>query len=178
MGLLILISLGLINIEKIESNNFKSFRHDIIVRYYCHKNKVEYKLVKSIIKYESENKQYAKNNEYKQLKDLYWVKKAICDNGLNKNDKHIYCAYGKMQVLYLSCVALGYKGKPSGLYNETVNIKYGTMILKQKYEKYHRTKDRICAYNSGSVRCINGIYINQKYVAKVYRHYKSIGGKA
>jgi soluble lytic murein transglycosylase-like protein len=75
---------------------------------------------------------------------------------------------GLMQLLLRTARFMGYKGSPSGLYDPSTNIYYGTKYLRYLYNKYHNWLDVIAAYNAGKPRGEgNGCYYNQRYVNKV-----------
>lgn len=92
-------------------------------------------------------------------------------------------SYGLMQILYKTATGLGYKGSPEGLYDPYTNIKYGSLFLKNLFNKYKNIYDVIASYNMGFPRKANQTtdiirkiygdpkpdwtYANQPYVDRV-----------
>jgi len=61
-------------------------------------------------------------------------------------------SYGLIQILYATAKNLGFKGKPTDLYNPQVNIEYGTKFLKVLLNQYKNLEDVIASYNMGYPR--------------------------
>lgn len=74
-------------------------------------------------------------------------------------------SWGYMQIMGAVARELGFEGHITELLDVQVNLKFGTLKLKQLVWKYGNILDAIAAYNAGSVRKTpGGHYENQKHV--------------
>jgi len=79
---------------------------------------------------------------------------------------------GLMQILPSTAQDLGIDN-PNLLFDPVVNIRTGANYLRYQLKRYGgNIKDAIAAYNAGSARKYNGVYVNQDYVNKVLNAYK------
>lgn len=83
-------------------------------------------------------------------------------------------SWGLMQVMLAT--AKETLGNPNltitELINPTTNIEAGTKYLAQQLKRYNgNMMDAIAAYNAGSARKKDGVYVNNDYVQKVYGNY-------
>jgi soluble lytic murein transglycosylase-like protein len=78
---------------------------------------------------------------------------------------------GLMQVLPSTAQDLGVSDS-SLLFDPIINIKTGVSYLKYQLDRYGNITDAVAAYNAGSARKYNGVYVNQSYVDKVMDVYR------
>ena len=85
-------------------------------------------------------------------------------------------SWGLMQVLGAVARERGLRSKYlSALTEPMIGIRFGCAHLAWfRDKKGYSGDDMIAAYNAGSPRKKNGIYVNQGYVDKVNRHFREI----
>lgn len=80
---------------------------------------------------------------------------------------------GLGQILGKTAIAYGFKGPLASLYNPEINLDWTGLILGKLRQRYGLS-DAIAAYNAGTPRKTRqNRYINQNYVDKVLRYYRS-----
>lgn len=77
------------------------------------------------------------------------------------------CSIGLMQTMGAVARELGFRQNLLQLTVPQVSINLGTKKLKFLSQKYNTIDDVLAAYNAGSPRKKDGIYVNQDYVDKV-----------
>lgn len=81
---------------------------------------------------------------------------------------------GLMQIMYaIALDEYGFRGPPTQLCDPAIGIDYGCRHLRKFIDRYGSANesDYISAYNQGSARKTEGgMYWNQSYVDKVYKH--------
>jgi soluble lytic murein transglycosylase-like protein len=149
------------------------------IEYWAEERNIDPNLIRAIIKSESGDKSRAFRVDYKVLKNQTWYKNTLSDS--EKNQKICYASYGLMQVLYGIAKHDGYKGLPEGLFNMNMNIKYGTLILRNNLIRYKGdVKKSLAAYNGGHGAILRkrktGRYPSrvEKYVKEVYGCYQEL----
>lgn len=75
-------------------------------------------------------------------------------------------SFGLAQVMLSVGRELGYDGPASQFILPEHSLKYGILKFRQLLGKYNYTMDAIAAYNAGSPRKKDGLYVNQQYVDK------------
>lgn len=87
-------------------------------------------------------------------------------------------SFGLMQIMYaIALDEYDFRGSPTMLCEPSVGIDYGCRHLRKFIDRYGASNesDYISAYNQGSARKTEGgMYWNQKYVDKVYKHLREI----
>lgn len=78
-------------------------------------------------------------------------------------------SWGLMQVMGGLARELGFAGAFHELWTPEIGLKYGMLYLRKLYAKHGNWPDTIAAYNAGSVRRVDGKYVNQAYVDAVLR---------
>jgi soluble lytic murein transglycosylase-like protein len=81
---------------------------------------------------------------------------------------------GVMQVMGALARELGFRGHLTGLCYPEIGARYGVMQLEKLWLRYNNIEDVIAAYNAGSPRKSNGVYVNQNYVDKVMADYRKL----
>lgn len=132
-------------------------------------------LIRAIISVESGRDNYAIRYEpyYQWLyQPEYYAKKHYIT--VSTETMAQKTSWGPMQVMGAVARELGFDGRfLSELTDPDVGIKYGTMHLKNQYNRYNDWTDAIAAYNAGSARKKDdGKYVNQIYVDKVLKNWR------
>lgn len=87
-------------------------------------------------------------------------------------------SWGLMQVMGSVTRELGYKDLLTKLVEPELSIQYGCKKIKQLQQKYTLEADVVSAYNAGSIiKNTSGVYLNERYVDKVYsrlREFRSL----
>lgn len=125
---------------------------------------------------------YAKKISFRDPKLVLAIAKV--ESSLNPKAKAIgqgRAHYGLLQISYETAKFVGFKGKPHELYDWRTNIRYSTNYLNYLSGRYSEQRHVIAAYNSGSVfycrkKCKPGKLVNEEYVTRVLKHYRSIEG--
>lgn len=78
---------------------------------------------------------------------------------------------GLMQILHDTAKWLGFSGRPTELFNPTINIDLGTKYLAYQFGRYKNWYDAVAAYNAGSARKNEfGEYVNSRGETNVQDH--------
>ncbi|MFC1735128.1 transglycosylase SLT domain-containing protein [Candidatus Hydrogenedentota bacterium] len=93
--------------------------------------------------------------------------KRIEDEGWSVES--VASSYGLMQLMFPTAWALGYRGGPEGLKQAETSLVYGCMLFAGLFDRYGDVRSALAAYNGGSARKVDGIFVNQGYVDKVMR---------
>lgn len=90
--------------------------------------------------------------------------------GIERTDeeKHQATSWGLMQVMGAVARDLGFTDHMEMLLVPELGVFYGCKKLKKLFERYHTEEDVVSAYNQGNNRMANGMYVNQRYVDKIY----------
>ena len=81
------------------------------------------------------------------------------------------CSWGLGQLMGFVLRELGYKACLTNAIDPDVNLDYMGLKLKELFRRYTKEEEVISAYNAGSVRMNNGMYVNHKnYVDPIYRN--------
>lgn len=80
-------------------------------------------------------------------------------------------SWGLCQVMGGVCRELGYHGMLTNVLQPDVSVQMGCLKIKELMVRYGGEAESqiISAYNAGSARKLNGLYVNQKYVDKVHQ---------
>jgi soluble lytic murein transglycosylase-like protein len=143
----------------------------------CQKYKLNFNLIKAMIKVESNYNPFAIRIE-PHLKKAKWYNGAL--KGLKEIVDWHYCSFGLMQVMYANTIIR--VKDPFSLFDPKIGISEGCRILKWQLKRYKgNIEHAIAAYNQGNNRFYdinkNGIkdknekYKNQNYVDKVLKYY-------
>lgn len=98
-------------------------------------------------------------------------------NGISQATEEIHqkTSWGLMQVMGGLARDLRFSGPIVEMCIEPkTGLDLGCKYLKQQLERYGTYEKAVAAYNAGSVRMNNGMYVNQKYVDKVFGFYREI----
>ncbi len=108
---------------------------------------------------------------------LYNNPQFYCDHlGISKQEEEVSQAtsWGLMQVMGAVARDLGYTEDLKMLLVPEVGIFYGCKKLKQLMQRYGSEEAVVSAYNQGNARMANGMYMNQRYVDKVYAYLRQL----
>lgn len=83
-------------------------------------------------------------------------------------------SYGLCQLMGANARWLGYDKPLMTLFDPATNIKMGVKFFAQRCNQYSSIQDKISAYNAGTPRKKEGVYINQPYVDRVYGFYSDL----
>lgn len=83
-------------------------------------------------------------------------------------------SWGLMQVMGAVAREYGHTGPFTDLWEPTVGLKYGMLLLHRLWQKYQNWPDVLASYNAGRPVRINGKYVNQAYVDAVLRYWNDI----
>lgn len=78
-------------------------------------------------------------------------------------------SWGLMQVMGGLARELGFTGAFHELWTPETGLKYGMLYLNKLYKRHGNWPDTLAAYNAGSVRRVDGKYVNQAYVDAVLK---------
>jgi|JI7StandDraft_1071085.scaffolds.fasta_scaffold17611_6 soluble lytic murein transglycosylase-like protein len=95
-----------------------------------------------------------------------WAEKL----GISRAEEEMLQAtsFGLMQVMGGTARDLGFTDDLNMLKNPEIGVFYGCKKLSQLQKKYEQEDQVISAYNQGNARMRNGMFVNQRYVDKVY----------
>lgn len=84
-------------------------------------------------------------------------------------------SYGLGQVMGTVARELGFDGHLGELLQPHLNIEYMTIKLMKLRVKHGSEEDVVSAYNAGSpTKLLSGVYMNEKYVDKVYKNLREL----
>lgn len=83
-------------------------------------------------------------------------------------------SWGLMQVMGALAREMGFTGPFHELWTPEIGLKYGMLYLRKQYAKHKNWPDALAAYNAGSVRRLDGKYVNQYYVDTVLRYWNDL----
>jgi soluble lytic murein transglycosylase-like protein len=126
------------------------------------------------------------------LKAIITIESAFYEKSYRYEPHRNDSSYGLVQILYQTAKNLGFKGKPTDLYDPETNINYGAKFLSILQKQYKNIDDVIASYNMGYPRPASKTtpiiiniygkpkpdwkYANQPYVDKglaYYYYYKA-----
>lgn len=120
-----------------------------------------------------------------QIANKYKIDPAAIASIIATESEGIACSYNKqsydtyiglMQIGYKTAQGQGYMGLPysklecpplTGLFIPEVNIEYGTKYFQYQYLKYKSLPSAVSAYQLGSAKFNNGVFVNMGYVKTV-----------
>jgi len=138
--------------------------------------KVPYKLIGAIVMAESAGLPFATRFE-PHWKYFHHVRSHAERLGVTPETEQVHQAtsWGLMQVMGGVIRELGFMGHLPELTDETLNLKFGCLKIKQIAQRYSEKSDIIAAYNAGSVIKTPGrMYKNQSYVDKVSTYLRDL----
>lgn len=149
-------------------------KHKEILRIECDHREIDYKTMNAIITIESawknQTARYEKNFIYTHKADHF---ADIFNVNITTEVTFQRFSYGFCQIMGGTARDLGFNGWLPDLCNDLkpeLNIFWGCEYFQRRCENYVDLKDKIAAYNAGSVRKkSNGEYLNQDYVDKVMK---------
>lgn len=155
--------------------------YDDIIKSCANEYCLDERVIRAVISIESDWRIYAARYEPGYLW-TYEVKRMSEIVGCTTETMKIMqkTSYGLMQVM--GAVYLEYADKegevtsPLCLVTPALGIRYGCMHLASKANTYTNPLDLYAAYNAGSVRKVDGKYVNQRAVSKFEKAYKNLGG--
>lgn len=83
-------------------------------------------------------------------------------------------SYGLCQLMGANARWLGYDLPLMTLLAPATNIKMGVRFFAQRCNQYSSIQDKISAYNAGTPRKKDGVYVNQPYVDRVFGFYSNL----
>jgi len=152
--------------------------YDEIIRKYSTILNIEARLIKGIIRTESDFNPWAIRVE-RGFWRRYWIGiKALFVRTPEKDEQwlaypdFVSCSYGLMQLMLTTAMELGFRFRfPTELLYPDTNIRYGCLLLKKFHDQYGNWNDAVSAYNQGNNRKKpDGTYVNQDYVNKVRKN--------
>ena len=93
------------------------------------------------------------------------------------NPVRVSSSFGLMQIMFPTAWTEGFRREPEELLVPEVNLVYGTKRFFHLLERYENPVDAVAAYNAGTPRRREGVYVNQPYVDFVMEVAAMIGGK-
>lgn len=139
-----------------------------IIEEMCSHHGVSYELVLSMVDVESAGNPYAVRYEpaYKYLLRPHIYAKAL---GISQDTEEQLqkMSWGLGQVMGGVAREHGFNLELVRLCDPRMGLEYMLRHLKKFQAKYTNENDVIAAYNAGSARVENGLYVNQSYVTKV-----------
>lgn len=102
------------------------------------------------------------------LSAVCWVESGHNASVVNPDDGN-GDSIGMCQLHFSTAVQMGYKGRPKGLKDPKINIRYAAYYLAWEFARYRGdVRKAVASYNSGSLRLNKkGQIKNRKYVQKV-----------
>jgi soluble lytic murein transglycosylase-like protein len=143
------------------------------------KNQVDPLLITAIIKTESDFNPLAQRYE-PAYPYLYSVKELAEIVGCSR-DTMVDCqktSYGLMQLMGALCYErFAFRGWPAQLFNVKLNLNFGCRYVRSIIDRgYENPLDIYACYNAGSVRKVQGIYVNTTAVNNFRVNYEGLGG--
>lgn len=139
-------------------------------------NGLDKNILASMIMVESSGKLCAKNYEagYKYLYNpSKYAKELGISERIEKTEQQT--AWGPLQITGATMRELGYKKRISDICNhDKLALDYGARYFKLKLHKYGNHHDAVAAYNAGSVRIVDGEYVNKRHVNRVFKYLKEL----
>lgn len=165
------------NIEKLP-NEVKEWSFLPIIFDLCDKNYIDPLAIIALVQVESSGNRFALRYE-KNYKWLYNVKQVSDREGISLEETANLqkYSYGLTQIMGAVAYERGLTGLPYRLFDPLVNLDLGIKhwIVKKKAQSLNNVIDIYAAYNAGSCRKLkNGLYENEKYVAKYRKVYESL----
>lgn len=109
------------------------------------------------------------------IKAVIWVESNGVMNATRFEESVQEYSYGLMQVLWTTALEMGFTGERKDLLQASPNIFWGSKYLSQQLRRYNgNVSSAVAAYNAGSVFMEGGKYVNQGYVDKVLKIYRSL----
>ncbi|MBR9706077.1 lytic transglycosylase domain-containing protein [Candidatus Pacearchaeota archaeon] len=117
--------------------------------------------------------------DWKLLKAISINESSQRFTSVNEDEGRGRKSYGLMQILYPDTLDFindyyGYEYTRNDLLNPEINIFLASSYIRYLKTRYNKISDIIASYNAGSVIKRNGLYINQTYVNKILKVYRSI----
>jgi soluble lytic murein transglycosylase-like protein len=150
-------------------------KHKALIEQIAHEFGLSDRLIKGIVKTESNGNQWAVRYEPNWKYFLTpWVFRDSLQ--ITEDTERIMQAtsWGLMQVMGSVARELGFKDHLTMLTDPELAIRYGCLQLIKMSKKYSTIEDCIAAYNAGSARRLaGGQYYNQSYVNRVLENMRN-----
>lgn len=148
-----------------------------LIKFIAQSQNMSWDLIASIVMTESSGNTLSYKYE-EQYKYLYFPREiSVLANIPADYMIHLQkTSWGLMQVMGAVAYELGlpHTKLPTDLLDKKTGILYGCLHLKKFLSKYGDEEKAISAYNQGSPRMENGMYLNQKYVDKVFNYLREL----
>lgn len=83
-------------------------------------------------------------------------------------------SFGLCQLMGANARWLSYEAPLMTLFDPAINIRLGVKYFAQRCSQYSSIQDKIAAYNAGTPRKKDGVYVNQLYVDLVLGYYSDL----